>query len=1139
LAVERYTEYTQNANENDPQIAPIFASLAMTYVDLGNTAQAIMFYLKEFALLQKKHNAHAAALSTLWQVDKLLLESTETDTPVAVPDGFDAGNLVTKAQALAEKCLENPRDLADADLAQLENIRNLSGSQRLSDCPYTYEAGLAATEGGAESANDTDASLTGDEVDAEERGAAIFSSNVPPRSHTLAKAKLNRKNENGETKLHAQTIQGNLAVVRGLLAEGATLATTCNYGWTPLHEACNHNFEELVELFLEQPGVKVNTIGMSHVQVQKITPLHDAATNGFASICRMLLEHNADPSLVNNAGQTPLDVAGDRTTFELIKAAGVAAGLDVADRTFVDGLHEDHFDDPEHAEFLGGAAVLAARSSPTFANGSARNTRVHGQVAHVDDSDSSSGNSSGLEGVGARRWGSTTHAGEGHPTVPPLSLADLALSHVRETATKRSLGTPARHRQSDSSADESVGDASESRVASKRQLPQSFDSFGADSSDEEVVYTPRQASPAIGTLASDVFLSRRRIEKRARRSKPRSEVALGSRKLPSSQPRQAHQPRNHFTPVDSDGSASASDDDPFLDSLGGADSFDGDGAGAGTNPTTGAPVGVDTVMREGNPVHLEIEQEAASPTVVLFEATIDMRQDGCSSFKINVCHGQTINDVADEVVCGYFANYGIKPAISRLVAIGTGATLEGDSSAGALLARDKRATAVMLEWAPDSLPCNAAGRRASVIFDGSALNSRTVSSVLTTRRAVLSRLNASNPLIIRANLGGLGLSGSTAMLTLNSFHRNSLLRVLDLSRNRLGDNHLKILACVVAAMPLQTLDVCSNCFTASGWDTLFNKHGNGRASSRSPLGQLEVLRMSCNNLEGLDTAQLLRLFGACPVLRELDLDSCGLSAQPMSDALKLASASKMTNLHKLSLSNNPLLLHGGWLQVLCNSVRSVNISNTSFCKSGPVAGGVLGQPISNTTTVSTLILAGTKCASFAAAYLSMAIRTCQLQEVDASFCGLDGTALECIAAATLEPSSALSMLSLAGNLFQSHKATDALINIVKNAKKLKRLNISLCGMSEIAIASVLRSISSNGSSASHLGSLNASGNPVTWTDTSAIESALPTLRTLDLSGHHWRNKALKLLVEQGWLNKSRDRLVLHTRGQHVLSTKIP
>lgn len=74
--------------------------------------------------------------------------------------------------------------------------------------------------------------------------------------------------------------------MRELLSKHASPHTRDNAGWTPLHEACNHGFLEIVEMLVEA-GADINDRGGS--KCGGITPLHDAVTCNFADIVNLLV----------------------------------------------------------------------------------------------------------------------------------------------------------------------------------------------------------------------------------------------------------------------------------------------------------------------------------------------------------------------------------------------------------------------------------------------------------------------------------------------------------------------------------------------------------------------------------------------------------------------------------------------------------------------------------------------------------------------------------------------------------------------------------------------------------------------------------------------------------------------------------
>ena len=67
---------------------------------------------------------------------------------------------------------------------------------------------------------------------------------------------------------------------------------------------------------------------MNSADLWKFTPLHEAAAKGKYEICKILLEHGADPHRKNRDGQTPLDLARDNDIKDIL--LGDAALLDAA-----------------------------------------------------------------------------------------------------------------------------------------------------------------------------------------------------------------------------------------------------------------------------------------------------------------------------------------------------------------------------------------------------------------------------------------------------------------------------------------------------------------------------------------------------------------------------------------------------------------------------------------------------------------------------------------------------------------------------------------------------------------------------------------------------------------------------------------
>ncbi len=68
-------------------------------------------------------------------------------------------------------------------------------------------------------------------------------------------------------------------------------------GWTPLHEACNHGYLEVVQTLLDN-GAAINDPGGTHCG--GVTPLIDAVINGHTDVVSLLVERGADLSVRNS-----------------------------------------------------------------------------------------------------------------------------------------------------------------------------------------------------------------------------------------------------------------------------------------------------------------------------------------------------------------------------------------------------------------------------------------------------------------------------------------------------------------------------------------------------------------------------------------------------------------------------------------------------------------------------------------------------------------------------------------------------------------------------------------------------------------------------------------------------------------------
>ncbi len=152
---------------------------------------------------------------------------------------------------------------------------------------------------------------------------ALQSGDHPSAEQLIPQSKSGARDAQGNTPLHLTVIQRQVALSEQLIARGARVNATNNFGATPLHYAGAH--AELVRLLLKhEAAVDAATRFRS-------TPLTIAARYPqSAAAVRLLLAHGADPTQPDGAGNSALDIAaqaGDLDTVEMLLDAGLKPGL--------------------------------------------------------------------------------------------------------------------------------------------------------------------------------------------------------------------------------------------------------------------------------------------------------------------------------------------------------------------------------------------------------------------------------------------------------------------------------------------------------------------------------------------------------------------------------------------------------------------------------------------------------------------------------------------------------------------------------------------------------------------------------------------------------------------------------------------
>lgn len=155
--------------------------------------------------------------------------------------------------------------------------------------------------------------------------AAKLSSREVVKKLLIAGAEINDRNLNGGTALMYSAIRGDPETLMLLLENGAEVNVGAKFGWTALMVAAAKGHAEITSILLDH-GAEVNIRDIYHwtplmrasfsgheqavavllsdaeidVNAQDdngATAMHHAATNGYAGIVELLLEHNASSSI--------------------------------------------------------------------------------------------------------------------------------------------------------------------------------------------------------------------------------------------------------------------------------------------------------------------------------------------------------------------------------------------------------------------------------------------------------------------------------------------------------------------------------------------------------------------------------------------------------------------------------------------------------------------------------------------------------------------------------------------------------------------------------------------------------------------------------------------------------------------------
>lgn len=127
------------------------------------------------------------------------------------------------------------------------------------------------------------------------------------------KVDLNSRIYKGRTLMHYAVLGNNSGVI-SLLAKSGVNANVCddNYN-TPLHAAVEHNSYYAILELLKLDNIDINALGEFDQ-----TPLHRAVVMGNLDVIKLLIEKGADPLMVDEKNESPLDYAKDEGDEKII-----------------------------------------------------------------------------------------------------------------------------------------------------------------------------------------------------------------------------------------------------------------------------------------------------------------------------------------------------------------------------------------------------------------------------------------------------------------------------------------------------------------------------------------------------------------------------------------------------------------------------------------------------------------------------------------------------------------------------------------------------------------------------------------------------------------------------------------------------
>ena len=148
-------------------------------------------------------------------------------------------------------------------------------------------------------------------------------------ANDATRIKLNERNQDGHTPVHAAARSGCVPALEALLAQGAKLDSVDHFGMTALHHAADSGRAAAVEWLL------AHGLDAQAVENDQWTALHWASASGHADVVALLLDAGAACDVVDREGWSPLHAAarfGHQAVVETLLARCTRVDLEAQDK---------------------------------------------------------------------------------------------------------------------------------------------------------------------------------------------------------------------------------------------------------------------------------------------------------------------------------------------------------------------------------------------------------------------------------------------------------------------------------------------------------------------------------------------------------------------------------------------------------------------------------------------------------------------------------------------------------------------------------------------------------------------------------------------------------------------------------------